>query len=229
MAGRRGLAIGLTWWWLGARTSGTGEISPVATVKPAGPVLTVILRAENARWNLANPPDAGDILHGVPVKLTEGTLALSLVGGQTVTLRAPARFELINADEMRLDAGDISLMKTDGGQPYIIRVPEGAVADLGTEFFHKCRHRRERRCLGFPRSGRRLRDRRQRSHPHGPDPERRGFRKDRERAGIQSGQSRGFRPAACHRTDQAVTCGRSVCGCSHEIRAESMVAFRGVQ
>lgn len=126
-------ATGLAWWWRGTRAHGTREISPIANVTAVGPVLAVISRAEKVRWNLENPPDTGILLHGVPVNLTEGTLALNLVGGQTVTLPAPASFELMDSGEMRLDAEDVALMKTDGKRPYIIHVPEGAVVDLGAE------------------------------------------------------------------------------------------------
>ncbi len=102
--------------------------------KTEQPVLAVVAYAENVRWNLPEPAAGGMKLGTTPVSLGAGTLALNLTGGQTVTLRAPARFELIGEREMTLALGDASLRMHGNLVPYMIRVPNGAVVDLGTEF-----------------------------------------------------------------------------------------------
>lgn len=103
-------------------------------IVPETPVLAVVALAENARWDLAEPAAGGMKLRTETVTLSSGIVALDLIGGQTLTLRGPARFELIDAREMKLSLGDASLRMDDEGDPYIIRVPNGAVVDLGTEF-----------------------------------------------------------------------------------------------
>lgn len=97
------------------------------------PVLAVASRVDQARWNLPTPPATGATLHPGTVNLTTGTLALDLVDGQRVTIQAPARFELISTREMLLHHGNAALRMESEGPTYIIRVPGGAVVDLGTE------------------------------------------------------------------------------------------------
>jgi ferric-dicitrate binding protein FerR (iron transport regulator) len=125
------LATGIALW----QSTGSKRSLPAsAGNEQEKPVLAVVAYAENANWNLAESAAGGMKLRTTPVTLTSGILMLDLIGGQTVTLRAPARFELIGEREMNLALGDASLRMHDNRVPYIIRVPSGAVVDLGTEF-----------------------------------------------------------------------------------------------
>lgn len=125
------LASGIALW-----PSRPVESIPPVSVRnvPETPVLAVVALAENARWDLPEPAAGGMKLRSEPITLISGIVALDLIGGHTLTLRGPARFELIDAREMKLSVGDASLRMDDEGDPYIIRVPGGAVVDLGTEF-----------------------------------------------------------------------------------------------
>lgn len=114
---------------------GSSKPEPLADSRPADSrVLAVAARVENAVWDLDAPPATGAKFHPGMVNLLSGVITLDLVGGQQVTLKAPARFEMISEQEMMLYSGDAALrMDRHGVPPYIIRVPGGAVVDLGTE------------------------------------------------------------------------------------------------
>ena len=118
------LAVGLAFWapWRNARQS------------PAAPVLAVATIANDVRWSLPEPALAGQSLHAGRIALRAGTLALTLGGGQLVTLVGPTDFELIDQTEVFLHQGNASLRIIGDGGPCAIRVPHGTVTDLGTEF-----------------------------------------------------------------------------------------------
>ena len=118
------LAFGLALWapWRATRQA------------PAGKVLAVTSVIKDVRWSLPEPPAAGSSLHAGRIELTAGTLALAFSGNQIVTLAAPTDFELIDENEIFLHRGNASLRIVGDGSPYVIRVPHGAVVDLGTEF-----------------------------------------------------------------------------------------------
>ncbi|HEX7261444.1 MAG TPA: FecR domain-containing protein, partial [Luteolibacter sp.] len=124
------LAAGLTIW----QSWAPQPVRSVAAEELEKPVLAVVARADGAVWDQSAPANGGTTLQSAAVSLTQGTLVLELIGGQTVTLRAPARFQLINDREMTLLAGDASLRINGNKTPYVIQVPGGAVVDLGTEF-----------------------------------------------------------------------------------------------
>ena len=108
--------------------------APLAKSEFEQPVLAVTSRVENAVWDYARPLVSGTKISRGPVSLKTGVITLDLIGGEQITLKAPARFEMISQNEMMLHSGDAALlMKKHGGPPYIIRVPGGAVVDLGTE------------------------------------------------------------------------------------------------
>lgn len=124
------LALGIGMWSASIRM----PVPQVVMVPEPGPMLAVTGFADDVRWNLPEPPASGMSLSRGVVELKQGTLVLHLTGGQTLTLRGPARFELLNDKEMRLDLGDLSQRVLRDHQTYLIHVPGGAVADLGTEF-----------------------------------------------------------------------------------------------
>jgi len=129
------LAAGL-WFWTMRNRVDPRPVPPasVAVAAVRGPVLAVTAHAAGVQWSLPESPAAGLLLRAGSVRLESGRLALDLVGGQTVTLQGPAEFKLLTETEMLLFSGDASLRMADGRATYIIRVPGGAVVDLGTEF-----------------------------------------------------------------------------------------------
>lgn len=124
--------VSVLWW-----NSRSADLSPpelAGTVSPLSslPVLAVTARLEGVKWNLAEPPLSGIRIGTGTVELEAGRLELDLVGGQSVTIRGPARFELLNESEMLVNSGDASL-QNHNNRIFIIRVPGGAVIDSSTE------------------------------------------------------------------------------------------------
>jgi len=105
--------------------------APAPPTDPA--VLAVASRVDDAAWDLGVPLATGTNLRRGEINLTAGMLVLDLTGGQQLTLRAPARFDLLGEREMLLHSGDAALRVVSEGPAYIIHVPGGAVVDLGTE------------------------------------------------------------------------------------------------
>lgn len=129
------LAAGLGIWWSTMERPVAGDSGMTQAIAPGTEsVLAVTGHADDVRWNLSEPPAPGINLSHGPVVLERGLLVLHLIGGQTLTLRGPARFELINDKEMRIGPGDLSQRVVKNHKTYMIHVPGGVVADLGTEF-----------------------------------------------------------------------------------------------
>lgn len=123
---------GLAIWMSGQQA--TRVPAPTAQLPESRPVLAIATLAEGVRWNLGAPPAPGSQLPPGPISLDEGLLALDLIGGQSLTIRGPAHFELIDSRKMRLDKGEVALHVRWKKNLYAIRVPHGTVVDLGTEF-----------------------------------------------------------------------------------------------
>jgi hypothetical protein len=119
------------WLTRPAAVPGQAAAAPVPPIDH--PVLAVASRVDDAAWDLRVPLATGTKLRHGEINLTAGMLVLDLTGGQQLTLRAPARFDLLGEREMLLHSGDAALRVVNQGPPYIIRVPGGAVVDLGTE------------------------------------------------------------------------------------------------
>lgn len=129
------LALGLGMWWSSVRQPAAGDSgAPQVVLLESESVLAVTGYADNVRWNLPEAPAPGINLSRKSVVLERGLLVLHLIGGQTLTLRGPARFELLNDKEMRFGLGDLSQRVVRNHKTYMIHVPGGVVADLGTEF-----------------------------------------------------------------------------------------------
>lgn len=118
------LALGITLW------------SPWRdSIKGTDPeVLAVTSAARGVKWNLSTDPAAGLDLHAGRIRLTAGTLSMTLRGGQIATFAAPSEFQLIDESEIFLHQGNASLRIAGEPSPFTIRVPNGEVVDLGTEF-----------------------------------------------------------------------------------------------
>jgi ferric-dicitrate binding protein FerR (iron transport regulator) len=108
--------------------------APPVSAAAHGPVLAVTKASKDVRWSLKKSPKVGINLSAGRVELTAGTLALTMRGGQVVTLAAPSDFELIDETEVFLHRGIASLRIIGESGPFGIRMPRGKVLDLGTEF-----------------------------------------------------------------------------------------------
>ena len=124
--------VPLVWWASRNVDSAVPDVAGGTSPASALPVLGVTSRLEGVSWNLAAPPISGTRIGPGPVELESGKVQLDMVGGQSVTIGAPARFELVSDSEMLLSSGDVSL-SNDNNKVFIVRVPGGAVVDSGTE------------------------------------------------------------------------------------------------
>lgn len=121
-------------WWLTRSNLPSGSQPPIAvTNAPDAPTIAVTAQFENASWNLSTSLAPGAKLQAGELELTSGLVVLDLIGGQRLTLKAPARVNLLSEKEMLLHHGDAALRVMNHGDTYVIRVPGGAVVDLGTE------------------------------------------------------------------------------------------------
>lgn len=124
MAALLALALGIALWgpWRGSRNEQDPE------------VLAVTSAARGVKWNLSAVPTSGIVLHAGRIRITAGTLSMTLRGRQVATFAAPSDFQLIHENEIFLHQGNASLRITGDPSPFTIRVPNGEVVDLGTEF-----------------------------------------------------------------------------------------------
>lgn len=129
-----GLAAGLVLWRAGfvpAHRHGQDRGAEVA----AGPLLAVTAEAHGVLWDLATPAVSGMPLSAGRIRLRAGDLTLTLVNGQTLAVRGPAELELVNERELRVIAGAASLDHRMQAEPFVTRVPGGAVVSSSdTEF-----------------------------------------------------------------------------------------------
>ena len=126
------LAGGAAWWTL---LDGRQDRQAAAGSKaPDLPVLAVISATTDLRWNLAQPAANGQRLGPGVVRIHQGDLSLSLVGGQSIHLHGPAEFELLNDGAFALRRGPAAFRTIGGKGPFIVQLPKGAVVDMGSEF-----------------------------------------------------------------------------------------------
>ena len=128
-------AVPLLWWASRDADLPAPDLAGPPSAVSSLPVLGVISRLDGVEWNLETRPLSGTRIGPGAVELESGRVQLDLVGGQSVTVRAPARFELLSESEMLLSSGDASLSNDsdNNNQVFIIRVPGGAVVDSGSE------------------------------------------------------------------------------------------------
>ncbi|MCW1925055.1 LamG domain-containing protein [Luteolibacter arcticus] len=127
------LAAGTAWW--SYRADNAQSPAPVAE-KESVPkrVLAVVSATEDLRWSLPEAAAGGQRIGTGIVKVFSGSLSLSLMGGQTVHLKGPAEFELIEEGEMALRKGPAAFRSLAGQAPLIVHLPHGALVDMGSEF-----------------------------------------------------------------------------------------------
>lgn len=126
------LAGGSAWWtlrdnWQDPPRSVGNDVSDL-------PVLAVISAATGLRWNLSQPVANGERLGPGIVRIDQGTVSLSLVGGQSVYVRSPAEFELLGDGAFALRRGAAAFRSIDSKGPFVVQLPKGALVDMGSEF-----------------------------------------------------------------------------------------------
>ena len=80
------------------------------------------------------PLSLGDKLKPGKYTLQKGLTELNYADGIKVVLEAPAKFEVINKDEMKLNSGKVYALTPPGAKGFTITTPKAIFNDLGTEF-----------------------------------------------------------------------------------------------
>lgn len=125
------LAAGTAWWTF-RDTSDTRTLAKGRTAEQ--PILAVAFATGDLRWSLNQPAAAGQQLGPGKVRVSQGTVSLSLGSGQTAHVQGPAEFELLNDGEFSLIEGSAAFRTIGGNGPFIVHLPKGALVDNGSEF-----------------------------------------------------------------------------------------------
>lgn len=129
------------WWWLGEHDDSGPELAN--DVPPAiGPqeqmelAVARVIHIEGGRWGLGRNRDVtiGEWLLPGSYHLQSGAMVVALDVGGTARFEGSAVFEIIDANRIRLESGDLQARFEEPGQGFTVITPEGAVIDLGTEF-----------------------------------------------------------------------------------------------
>lgn len=126
------LAGGAAWWSLRDRHDAPAPLA--GEEEPANLVLAVISAATDLRWNRSAPAAPGRTLGPGTVRIYQGTLSFSLVGGQSVHVQGPAEFELLENGEFVLQRGPAAFRSIGSKAPFVVHLPKGALVDMGSEF-----------------------------------------------------------------------------------------------
>jgi len=114
--------------------------APVArSLEPARVQVASLVATDNAIWR---EPSGGttpamdlEIYENQPLELVYGTATLRFGSGAEVTVSAPAAFEPVAADRMRLTKGRlVGTCRTAESRGFIVDTPACRVVDTGTEF-----------------------------------------------------------------------------------------------
>lgn len=133
MAALLALCATPAWFWWQHRDR-TPDDAVVQQVIENRPVAAVVSAATGVHWSEESPAKSGTVLHPGELTLGQGSLWLSLPKGQTVFVQGPARVELVSADEFSVLAGKVAFRSEGIGEPFIVRLPKGALVDRGSEF-----------------------------------------------------------------------------------------------
>lgn len=125
-------ATGSVVWW--QKDPPGGRVPAAVASSRVEPVLAVVNAATDLGWSLDRPAQSGQQLYPGTVRVFSGELTLSLTGGQSIHLRAPAEFELIDTGEFALRGGRAAFRTPGGNSPFIVHLPRGAVVDPGSEY-----------------------------------------------------------------------------------------------
>ena len=66
--------------------------------------------------------------------LVSGMIAVELRNGVTMTVKGPAKFEVVDEFRIRLNSGSIRAIAPESGHGFTIETPDADIEDLGTEF-----------------------------------------------------------------------------------------------
>jgi len=126
------LSGGAAWWSLRDRHD---DPAPLAgSEEPGDLVLAVISATTDLRWNRSGPAAPGQPLGPGIVRIYQGTVSFSLVGGQSVHVQGPADFELLENGEFVLQRGPAAFRSIGSKGPFVVHLPKGALVDMGSEF-----------------------------------------------------------------------------------------------
>ncbi|MEM9283174.1 MAG: FecR family protein [Verrucomicrobiota bacterium] len=87
----------------------------------------------DADW-LSKAPLENEALPAGKYELAQGAIDLLFTDGARVSLSGPARFSLVSARHIHLDAGNLVAQIPDEALGFIVTSPQSEVVDLGTEF-----------------------------------------------------------------------------------------------
>jgi len=97
-----------------------------------GPIAAVHDEA-NAVFAQGSAPQDGK-LGKKTYSLVSGMIAVEFRNGVSMTVKAPAEFEIINAFRVKLNRGQVRAMAPESGYGFVIETPDIDIQDLGTEF-----------------------------------------------------------------------------------------------
>lgn len=115
--------------WAAALTIGGLLLTTWINREPIG----VIRDQAGAEFAAGSAPTNGTI-ESKTYSLTAGMIAVEFRNGVSMTLQAPAEFEVVDAFRVRLKQGYVRAIAPESGYGFIIETPNADVVDLGTEF-----------------------------------------------------------------------------------------------
>ncbi len=95
--------------------------------------IAVIQDEANAVFSEVTTPQNGE-LENKAYSLIKGMISVEFRNGVSMTVKAPADFEIVDAFRVRLSRGSIRAFAPDSGHGFVIETPDVDIQDLGTEF-----------------------------------------------------------------------------------------------
>lgn len=95
--------------------------------------IAIIQDEANAVFADSTLPENG-VLRSKAYSLTRGMISVEFRNGVSMTVKAPADFEIIDAFRVKLSRGSVRAFAPDSGHGFVIETPDVDIQDLGTEF-----------------------------------------------------------------------------------------------
>lgn len=95
--------------------------------------IAVIQDEANAVFADGSIPEDG-VLKSQAYSLTRGMISVEFRNGVSMTVKAPADFEIVDAFRVKLSRGSVRAFAPDSGHGFVIETPDVDIQDLGTEF-----------------------------------------------------------------------------------------------
>ena len=95
--------------------------------------IAVILDQANAEFGRDAAPRDG-IFEPGSYALTSGLVALQFRNGVSMTVKAPASFEIVNEFRVKVSEGQVRAFAPETGKGFTVETPKAEFEDLGTEF-----------------------------------------------------------------------------------------------